>query len=57
MESLCLDLSDQMNCRRAVEGAREVYNLAADILSLRKLPFENMDAWLEKMLEMEKKKK
>lgn len=33
------------------------YNLAADVLSLRKLPFENMDAWLEKMLELEKKKK
>jgi hypothetical protein len=33
------------------------YNLAADILSLRKLPFENMDAWLEKMLELDKRKK
>ena len=30
-ESLCLDLSDQMNCRHAAEGAREVYNLAADM--------------------------
>jgi len=31
VESLCLDLSDEMNCRRAVEGALEVYNLAADM--------------------------
>jgi len=31
VESLCLDLSDEMNCRRAVEGAFEVYNLAADM--------------------------
>ena len=30
-ESLCLDLSDQLNCRRAAEGAREVFNLAADM--------------------------
>jgi hypothetical protein len=32
------------------------YNLAADILSLRKLPWGDMDAWLEKMLESEKSK-
>ncbi len=32
------------------------YNLAADVLSLRKIPFENMDAWIQRMLEMEKKK-
>ena len=31
VESLCLDLSDELNCRRAAEGAREVYNLAADM--------------------------
>ncbi|MGA2642326.1 MAG: NAD-dependent epimerase/dehydratase family protein [Spirochaetia bacterium] len=31
VESLCLDLSEQSNCRRAAEGAREVYNLAADM--------------------------
>jgi len=31
VESLCLDLSDQTNCRRACEGAVEVYNLAADM--------------------------
>jgi nucleoside-diphosphate-sugar epimerase len=31
VESLCLDLSDQKNCKRAVEGAVEVYNLAADM--------------------------
>lgn len=30
-ENLCLDLSDPENCRRAVEGAAEVYNLAADM--------------------------
>lgn len=33
------------------------YNLAADVLSLRKIPFENMDAWIQKMLESEKKGK
>ena len=31
VESLCLDVSDYDNCVRAVEGAREVYNLAADM--------------------------
>lgn len=31
VENLCLDLSDPENCRRAVEGAAEVYNLAADM--------------------------
>ena len=31
VESLCLDLSYRDNCARAVEGAREVYNLAADM--------------------------
>ena len=31
VESLCLDLSEQQNCVRACEGAREVYNLAADM--------------------------
>jgi len=31
VENLCLDLSEQLNCRRAVEGAAEVYNLAADM--------------------------
>jgi nucleoside-diphosphate-sugar epimerase len=31
VESLCLDLSYRDNCTRAVEGAREVYNLAADM--------------------------
>ncbi len=31
VESLCLDLSEADNCERAVEGAREVYNLAADM--------------------------
>jgi GDP-D-mannose 3',5'-epimerase len=31
VENLCLDLSDEVNCRRAAEGAVEVYNLAADM--------------------------
>jgi len=31
VESLCLDLSIEENCRRAVEGAAEVYQLAADM--------------------------
>ncbi|MGQ9556015.1 MAG: NAD-dependent epimerase/dehydratase family protein [Anaerolineae bacterium] len=31
VESLCLDLSYEENCRRACEGATEVYNLAADM--------------------------
>ena len=31
VESLCMDLSDYANCVRAVEGAAEVYNLAADM--------------------------
>jgi GDP-D-mannose 3',5'-epimerase len=31
VESLCLDLSDETNCRKACEGATEVYNLAADM--------------------------
>lgn len=31
VESLCLDLSDEMNCRRACEGATEVYNLACNM--------------------------
>ncbi len=39
------------------ETGKPGYNLAADILSLRKLPFENMDAWLEKMLQLEKDRK
>ena len=31
VESLCLDLSDPDNCTVAVQGATEVYNLAADM--------------------------
>ena len=31
VESLCLDLSDDYNCRKACAGAVEVYNLAADM--------------------------
>lgn len=31
VESLCMDLSEYDNCKRACEGASEVYNLAADM--------------------------
>ncbi len=31
VESLCLDCSEEENCRRVCEGAVEVYNLAADM--------------------------
>jgi GDP-D-mannose 3', 5'-epimerase len=31
VQNLCLDLSHEKNCRRACEGAAEVYNLAADM--------------------------
>lgn len=31
VECLCMDLSKEKNCRRACEGAVEVYNLAADM--------------------------
>ena len=31
VESLCLDVSQEKNCRRVCEGAAEVYNLAADM--------------------------
>jgi nucleoside-diphosphate-sugar epimerase len=31
VESLCLDVSSEDNCRRVCEGAVEVYNLAADM--------------------------
>lgn len=30
------------------------YNLSADVLSLRKLPFENLDAWIERAVEQER---
>ncbi len=31
VESLCLDVSQEANCTRVCEGAREVFNLAADM--------------------------
>ena len=31
------------------------YNLSADVLSVRKIPFENMDQWIEKMLKFQRK--
>lgn len=42
---------------RDPETGKPGYNLAADILSLRKLPFEDMDGWLDRMLKMEKNRK
>jgi hypothetical protein len=33
------------------------HNMSADILSLRRLPFENMDKWIDQMLEMTGQKK
>src|SRR5476649_1176555 len=31
VQSLCMDVSEYHNCEKAVEGAAEVYNLAADM--------------------------
>src|SRR3984957_8983336 len=31
VENLCLDVSEEVNCKRVCEGALEVYNLAADM--------------------------
>ena len=31
VEHLCLDVSNEANCHRVCEGAKEVYNLAADM--------------------------
>ncbi len=39
------------------ETKKPGYNLAADILSLRKIPFEDMDRWIERMLESERKQR
>jgi len=39
------------------ETGKPGYNLSADVLSIRKIPFENMDKWIEKMLSLESKKK
>ena len=38
------------------ETGRPEYNLSADVLSIRKIPFENMDQWIEDILKMELKK-
>ena len=40
---------------RNPETGKPGYNLTADVLSLRLLPFGDTDAWIEKMLEMKKK--
>lgn len=40
-----------------VKTGKSGYNLSMDVLSLRKLPFGNMDEWIEKMMEFEKKRK
>lgn len=39
------------------ETGKPGYNLSADVLSLRKVPFDNMDEWIEEVLKMEQKKK
>jgi hypothetical protein len=38
------------------ETGKPGYNLSADVLSVRKIPFENMDQWIEEMLRQEKKR-
>ena len=38
------------------ETGKRGYNLAADVLSIRKIPFENMDQWIEDILKIESKK-
>jgi len=37
------------------ETGKPGYNLSADVLSVRKIPFENMDEWIKKMLKFQKK--
>ena len=39
------------------ETGKPGYNLSADVLSLRKIPFENMDKWIEDVLKIEAEKK
>ncbi len=36
-----------------LETGEPQYNLTADVLSIRKIPFENMDAWIKDMLQRE----
>lgn len=38
------------------ETGKPYYNLTADILSVRKIPFENMDNWIKKMQQIEAEK-
>ena len=38
------------------ETGKPYYNMTADILSIRKVPFEHMDNWIEKMLKLEAEK-
>ncbi len=38
------------------ETGKPGYNMSADVLSVRKIPFENMDEWIEKMLKYETKR-
>ena len=40
-----------------LETGKLRYNLSADVLSVRKLPFGDMDQWIETVLEQEKKAK
>jgi hypothetical protein len=39
------------------ETGKPRYNLSADVLSLRKLPFGNVDAWVKKIVERQQKEK
>jgi hypothetical protein len=41
---------------RNPETGKPYHNLTADILSIRKIPFEDVDRWLEEMWEKEKSK-
>lgn len=38
------------------ETGKPYYNLTADILSIRKIPFDDVDKWLEEMWKLEKEK-
>lgn len=42
---------------RNPETAKPAYNLTADILSIRKIPFDDVDQWLDEMWKKEKKRK
>ena len=54
MKPICVGVNPQWV---SPETGKPGYNLAADILSLRKIPFEDVDRWIERMLESEKKRR